>query len=59
MSYDTYLTNQTNRHLDEQSRQTEEKCVACGDFKNSEDMYEASDNLVCEDCMVEWEQNNE
>ena len=59
MSYDTYLTNQTNRHLDEQSRPNTDTCSWCGRVQLTEDMIDGHLESFCsEDCIERWEQDS-
>lgn len=59
MSYDTYLTNQTNRHLDEQSRPNTDVCAWCGSEQLTEDMIDKHlDSFCSDDCVERWEQDS-
>jgi len=58
MSYDTYLTNQTNRHLDEQSRPNTDTCSWCGRVQLTEDMIDGHLESFCsEECMDKFEED--
>lgn len=59
MSYDTYLTNQTNRHLDEQSRPNTGICAWCGSEQYSEKMIDKHLESFCsEDCIEKFEKDS-